>query len=160
EQPFICSDCGKCFKSSTTQTVHGCLHTGNRSYTCSDWGKGCTRSSSLLVYQRHHAGERPYTCAQCAKCFTQSFTLLSHQRVHACDHPVPSLECGEHFAMASHAMSHQHLPQEVQRLCFNCSGCYKSCTRYDRLLRHNCGLSGERPFVRADCGKCFAPRMS
>ncbi|XP_072893879.1 uncharacterized protein [Hemitrygon akajei] len=148
ERPFICSDCGKGFISSSKLKIHQRVHTGERPFTCSDCGKGFTQSTYLLVHQSVHTGERPFTCSECGKGFTQSSTLMAHQRVHSGERLFTCSDCGRGFTRSYKLKVHQRV--HTGERPFTCSDCGKGFTQSCLLKLHQRVHAGERPFTCSD----------
>ncbi|XP_069610789.1 gastrula zinc finger protein XlCGF71.1-like [Ranitomeya imitator] len=94
ENPFYCSECGKCFNRQSV-LVKGNLsppksmvrtHTEEKPFCCSEREKCFNRKANFDRHQRTHTGEKPFSCSECGKCFVKK-SLLSHQRTHMGEKP-------------------------------------------------------------------------
>ncbi|XP_075698592.1 uncharacterized protein LOC142663704 [Rhinoderma darwinii] len=126
--PFLCSECGKCFASSSHLVVHERIHAGVKPFVCTNCGKRFATESTLAIHQRIHTREKPYSCTECQRRFPCNSQLIIHQRTHTGEKPYSCSECGKGFISNSD------------------------------LLRHKRIHTGERPFKCSECGKCFSQK--
>ncbi|XP_063813671.1 oocyte zinc finger protein XlCOF22-like isoform X2 [Pseudophryne corroboree] len=153
ERPPQCSVCGKCFKYKSLLCIHESIHTGERLFPCSECGKSFTGKSRLVRHQRSHTGEKPFLCSECGKCFTENSSLLRHQSSHTGEKPFSCPECGKCFSQKSHLLEHQRThTSERPFLCTDCGKCF---SHKKSLVLHQRGHTGEKPFPCSECGKCF-----
>nr|CAH7765349.1 unnamed protein product [Callosobruchus chinensis] len=81
ERPYICSYCGKGFKTNTTLSFHVQIHTGERPYQCDVCGQGFVQHCHLSQHRLKHTGERPYKCEICHKAYPHPNTLKKHVKI-------------------------------------------------------------------------------
>ncbi|XP_041432496.1 oocyte zinc finger protein XlCOF7.1-like [Xenopus laevis] len=175
QKSFSCSECGKCFASSSELTVHlSQMHTGEKPFSsssgltahqqgahmkgkpffCSECGKCFSKRCHFVRHQMIHTGEKPFSCSTCGKCFSDRSHLTRHQRIHTGEKPFSCFECSKCFSnpssLARHQMTHTG---EKPFSCFECKKCFSNPSS---LARHQMTHTGEKPFSCSVCGKCFS----
>jgi len=129
---FVCSHCGRLFKTSTTLNSHVMTHTGERPLACRVAGcsKRFTQHSTRSFHERTHSDDMPHICAVCGRRFKHATGVRVHMSVHT--------GCKPH----------------------QCSSCPMVFRRACDLRRHSRSHSGERPFSCSDCRKCFKTKKT
>ncbi|XP_073406416.1 uncharacterized protein [Dendrobates tinctorius] len=154
EEPYLCSQCGKCFKSKSKLANHQRTHTGEKPFSCLECEKSFADKSNLVTHQRSHTGEKPFTCSECGKCFAYRSKLVTHQRSHTGEKPFSCLECEKSFAYRSKLLTHQR--NHTGEKPFSCSECGKCFADKSNLVTHQRSHTGEKPFSCSECGNFFS----
>uniref|UniRef100_A0A8C8RDA6 Uncharacterized protein n=1 Tax=Pelusios castaneus TaxID=367368 RepID=A0A8C8RDA6_9SAUR len=181
QRKYVCSACGKSFKSRSHLITHERIHTGERLYKCCECGKHFTRRSNLIRHEKIHTGESLYECCKCGKKFVLRTDLITHERIHAGERPYECCECGRNFTRHSNLIRHQKIHtgersytfyergkrflyhsdlrrcQSIHRRQrpYECCECGKNFTLRIDLITHERIHAGERPYECCDCGKHF-----
>ncbi|XP_031749170.1 oocyte zinc finger protein XlCOF7.1-like, partial [Xenopus tropicalis] len=160
EATFSCTECGKCFASSSKLTAHQRrAHTSEKPFSCSECGKCFSDRSNFARHRRTHTGEKPYSCFECGKCFaTLSECTIHQRRIHTGEKPFSCSDCGRCFASSSKLTVHQRQAHtthtgEKPYSCSECGKCFSTsseCTIHQRRIH-----TGEKPYSCSECGKCF-----
>ncbi|XP_063289766.1 oocyte zinc finger protein XlCOF7.1-like [Pelobates fuscus] len=106
DEPYICSDCGKCYSNHPNLLKHQRIHTGEKLFSCSVCGRCFTHKLNLDIHERAHTGEKPFSCSVCGKCFNAKSNLVTHQRIHTGEKPFECNVCGKCFSNKSNLTKH------------------------------------------------------
>ncbi|XP_063814200.1 zinc finger protein 436-like [Pseudophryne corroboree] len=151
--PFICSDCGKCFKDNAKLRKHQTIHREDKQLSCPSCGKCFLYNAQLVTHQLSHTEERPFTCSECGKCFKHTRNLIKHQMIHVEEKPYKCSVCEKRFASLQARLRHQKI--HTAETSYSCSECGKCFSTNAHLIRHQRTHTGERPYPCAECGKQF-----
>ncbi|XP_077111591.1 uncharacterized protein LOC143767269 [Ranitomeya variabilis] len=155
EKPFLCAECGKCFKKKSVLFRHLKIHTENP-FLCSICGKHFSQKSDLVEHQIIHEREKPFSCPECGKCFREKLNLVQHLRIHMGEKPFACSECGKCFTQKSALVTHQRI--HTGEKPFSCSECGKCFRQNASFYAHKRAHTGQKPFSCLECGKCFAEK--
>jgi len=58
-KPFVCGECDKAFRVSSTLRTHERVHSGEKPFVCGECGKGFKQRGTLRNHKRVHSGSEP-----------------------------------------------------------------------------------------------------
>uniref|UniRef100_A0A3Q2UZY6 C2H2-type domain-containing protein n=1 Tax=Haplochromis burtoni TaxID=8153 RepID=A0A3Q2UZY6_HAPBU len=128
ESRFLCSQCGKRFKTRDGLEGHLRTHTGERPYRCPYCSKDFTALAGLNVHVRRHTGERPYVCTVCGKGWPSGGDLQKHMRTHTGERPYVCQDCGKAFSISSFVLNLKYTPN-YKPLCLSVVGIIMWCNK-------------------------------
>ncbi|XP_078542472.1 uncharacterized protein LOC144828268 [Lissotriton helveticus] len=151
---YICSECGKNFKTNAYLNIHKRIHTGAKPHTCAECGKRFNQKTELVLHQRKHTGERPFKCVECEKSFIRNSDLIVHRRLHTGERPYKCTDCEEGFIRSSLLTMHQKRYHRGQK-GFTCRECKETFTTSSLLTIHQEVHAVHRSYLCSLCGKAF-----
>ncbi|KAM4034128.1 uncharacterized protein ACNLHF_020783 [Anomaloglossus baeobatrachus] len=158
ENPFLCFTCGRHFSQKSDLDEHQMIHKSETPFSCAECGKSFKEKLYLVQHQRSHTGEKPFSCSECGKCFNQKSALVTHQRIHTGERPFSCPECGKCFRQ--NASFYAHKRAHTGEKPFSCPECGKCFAEKSHLVRHQRTHIGDKPFSCSECGKCFNQKSS
>lgn len=98
ERPFLCSICGKSFKSQDTRNKHNMrMHSKNLPHQCHECKRSFISPSQLQEHiYAFHSDDRPYTCEICGNSYSTRKYLRKHRMSHG-ERTHPCKYCGKKF---------------------------------------------------------------
>ncbi|PNF18658.1 hypothetical protein B7P43_G05007 [Cryptotermes secundus] len=150
--PFICQECGKCFKKIKLLREHSLMHTNGQSYECEICFKTFTQARYLKQHRRTHTRQR-YECKNCGKSFLRIGYLEQHAHCHTGEKRYECKVCGKKFKDFSNHKRHLYI--HTGERPFECHVCGKGFTQVFNLKQHLLIHSGLRPHECEICGKSF-----
>jgi len=153
---YVCSHCGRMFKTSTTLNTHVMTHTGERPLACRVPGctKRFTQHSTRSFHERTHSDDMPHICAVCGRRFKHAVGVRIHMSVHTGRKPHRCDICAMVFRRACDLQRHS-MRHSAERP-YSCSDCAKSFKTKRTLSRHVLALhSDEIPWRCSVCDKGF-----
>ena len=136
QSEFMCSYCGKNFKSKHQMKDHTATHTGNFKYVCPH--EGCKKGfMSNFQYQQHlriHKGEKPYLCTFCGLSFHFKNSWKNHVANHTGKFNFFCSVCEKGFAIKSALDFHFRI--HTGEKPYKCEQCGQGFHRRDHLKRH------------------------
>ncbi|KAJ8975469.1 hypothetical protein NQ317_019797 [Molorchus minor] len=182
EKPFVCSYCGKSFVCSGDLYHHSKIHLNKREYKCTlcdksfntanpkDWKYECTYchkrfpiNSSLSTHIKRHTGVKEFSCHICEKQFFDKSELTKHLRSHSSERLFKCDMCEDrdyknlyglrkHMKIV-HNIGTVKISKPVKK--FMCPMCPKVFAFNNKLQKHICTHTGEKPFRCGYCDKQF-----
>ncbi|XP_045572230.1 zinc finger protein 708-like [Salmo salar] len=156
KESYLCSDCGKSFRTISYLRVHMKTHRERELHKCPVCGKCFTSSAYFKLHQRIHTGEKQH------QCFTLSGHLTEHMRTHTGEKSFKCPVCGKSFTSSSVLKRHQQnhcgktaKEKQSEETSYLCSDCGKSF-RTMSYLRVHMKTHRERELHKCPvCGKGF-----
>ncbi|XP_050444367.1 zinc finger protein 595-like [Adelges cooleyi] len=140
ERPFLCTECGKGFKSVKQLRNHKIIHTKSdkplrTDLTCLHCSQ--TFSSKSLLHQHIssiHNKARPFSCDVCGYKTAVASSLRLHMRSHTGEKPFKCDECG--FCTADHNTLRKHKMRHTGQKNYTCPHCSYSCIQATSYKKH------------------------
>lgn len=142
---YLCSTCGKSFKTRQRLQNHIITHTGEKKFSCSICSKSFAVASSLKNHMRVHTGDKPYKCLTCGLCFSQRNVLVCHSRLHTGEKPFTCEVCQKKFRQNATLKTHMaiHTGKPIE-----CPDCKKTFSRMSFLHVHRRKHTGRMTFLK------------
>ena len=111
EKPFVCSECGLSYPSSSSLFNHKrIIHTDfkqerKRNHVCHLCGKGFFEKKDLKVHSVSHNEVKSHLCTQCGSGFKSSFYLKKHMERHNTP-TIPCPQCNLLFTCRPNMLKH------------------------------------------------------
>ncbi|KAF2905142.1 hypothetical protein ILUMI_01032 [Ignelater luminosus] len=132
---FMCSECGKQFKTKTELTHHNNSKCGTiRQYKCKECGQELMTAGSLHNHMLRHKGERSSMCGYCGKRFVTAGQLKVHERSHTQEKAFICPECGKGFSYRQSLITHSSIHTGIKP--FVCDNCTQEFSCVGNLIKH------------------------
>nr|XP_037848030.1 zinc finger protein 878 [Chlorocebus sabaeus] len=143
----------KAFSYSSSLSIHGRTHTGEKRYECKECGKAFRFPSSVRRHERIHSAKKPYECKQCGKALSYLISFQTHMRMHTGERPHNCNICGKAFFSPSSLKRHEKSHTGEKR--YKCTQCGKAFNCPSSFQYHERTHSGEKPYECTQCRKAF-----
>ncbi|KYB28406.1 zinc finger protein ZFP2 [Tribolium castaneum] len=142
---FMCSDCGKQYKTKNELTNHINSKCGTvKQFKCKICGQELMSAGSLYNHMLRHNGVRSFMCRFCAKLFFTAGQLKVHERIHTQDKAYVCEVCNKGFCHRQSLITHSTIHTGIKP--YQCENCGNSFSCVGNLIKHRkthadtCGL--------------------
>jgi KRAB domain-containing zinc finger protein len=142
---FMCSVCGKQYKTKSELTHHINSKCGTvKKFNCKICNQDLMSAGSLYNHMLRHNGERSFMCGFCAKLFFTAGQLKVHERIHTQDKAYVCEICNKGFCHRQSLITHSTLHTGIKP--YQCENCGNSFSCVGNLMKHRtthadtCGL--------------------
>ncbi|CAO2618056.1 Zinc finger Y-chromosomal protein 1 [Lemmus lemmus] len=134
--PFICADCGKCFRYQSEVKKHIRIHTGEKPYECQYCEYKSADSSNLKTHiKAKHSKEIPLKCDTCVLTFSDTKEAQQHALTHRESKTYQCLHCSHKSSNSSDLKRHV-ISVHTKDYPHKCELCSKGFHRPSELKKH------------------------
>ncbi|XP_073831476.1 uncharacterized protein [Musca autumnalis] len=133
-RPFLCSECGKGFKSKPNLQDHMARHKGEKKIPCPICPKKFVCHAGLNCHIKIHNKVRSHVCETCGASFYRSTLLRHHKISHTNDKPYPCEECDQSFPDASALKC--HMRKHTGEQPYSCYYCDRKFSQSGSCVTH------------------------
>lgn len=165
---YFCQICEKGFNTHTNLGMHNLIkHTNPNDwkFSCNVCERKFPIKSNYNSHMRRHMGVKPFNCHLCNKNFVTKDELAKHVLSHSNVRPHKCETCGKEYK--GRRVLDMHLKKAhdigdaklfVRRKKHVCDVCDMRFRDKNKLVRHMCTHTGEKPFVCHLCEKKFTDK--